>query len=78
MEILSEVGKFWMRVCSGGSKGDPGARPPPAKQNFLNFMQFLGIIWHVCMLAPPPGGIAPPPTRNPGSTPGLAALSNLC
>ena len=36
-----------------------GGRPPD--QNFLNFMQFFGKIWQICMLEPP--------TRNPGSAP---------
>ena len=44
---------------------------PPTDQNFLNFMQFLGKIWQICMLEPTPGGMAPPPTGNPGSAPGL-------
>ena len=52
-------------ITSGGSKG--GAHP--TGQNFLNFMQFFGKIWQICMLAPSPGGLAPPPTRNPGSAP---------
>ena len=43
---------------------------PPTDQNFLNFMQFFGKIWQICMLVPPPEGVAPPPTRNPGYTPG--------
>ena len=49
-------------------RGAPG--PPPTDQNFLNFMQFFGKIWQTCMLAhPPPRGLAPPPTGNPGSAP---------
>ena len=49
-----------------------GGRPgpaPPTDQNFLNFMQFFEKIWQICMLGPPPEGLAPPPTRNPGSAP---------
>ena len=57
-------------VISGGSKGGTLGVHPPTDQNFLNFMQFLGKIWHICMLAPPPGRMAPPPTGNPRSTPG--------
>ena len=38
-------------------------------QNFLNFMQLFGKIWQICMLAPNPGGLVPPPTRNAGSGP---------
>ena len=42
-------------------------------QKFLNFMQFFGkfgkiICWH------PPGGLAPPPTGNPGSAPALDTI----
>ena len=63
---------------SGGSKGALPARPPPA-QNFLNFMHFFGNFGQICMLAPPPGGLAPPPTGNPGSAPGTGNknLTNL-
>ena len=42
---------------SGGSKrggGTPGAHPT-MDQNFLNFMQFFGKTWQICML-----GCAPP------------------
>ena len=43
--------------------------PPPPAQNFLNFMQFFGNFGKiVCWW--PPGGLAPPPTGNPGSAPG--------
>ena len=50
------------------TSGDPFP-PPPNDQNFLNFMQFLGksgkfVCWRPC-----PGGLAPPPTGNPGSAP---------
>ena len=46
-------------MTSGGSTGG----------NFPNFMQFFGKIWQICMLTPPPEGLAPPPTSNPGSAP---------
>ena len=46
-----------------------GAPYPHTDQNFPNFMQFFGKIWQICMLAPPPGGLTPPPARNPGSAP---------
>ena len=42
------------------SVADPRGRSPD--QNFLNFMQFFGKIWQICILAPPP-------TRNPVSAP---------
>ena len=61
--MISQAG-----ILSGGFKGRP---PPHTDQNFLNFMQFLGKIWQICMLASPPGGMAPPPTGNPGSSPEL-------
>ena len=47
----------------------PWRAPTPTDQNFLNFMQFFGKIWQIYMLAPPPGGLAPPPMRNHGSAP---------
>ena len=50
-----------MKLLSGGSKGGAPARVLPKDQNFLNFMQFFGKIWQICMLAPPPEGLAPPP-----------------
>ena len=40
----------------------PGMRPP-TDQNIHNFMQFFGKTWQICMLAPPTGGLAPPPRR---------------
>ena len=41
---------------------------PPTAQNVLNFMQFFHKFMQNHMLAPP-GGLAPPPTGNPGSAP---------
>ena len=59
-------------VCSGGFRVEPPAHapPPPTSQKFLNFMQFFVkfgkiICWR------PPGGLAPPPTGNPGSASGM-------
>ena len=46
--------KAKVTASSGGSK-EGGPHGP----NFLNFMQFLGKIWQICMLAPPLGGMAP-------------------
>ena len=51
------------------SVADPRGGAPPTDQNVLNFLQFFGKIWQICMLAPPPGGLAVPLTRNPGSAP---------
>ena len=42
---------------------DLRGRPP----NFLNFIQFFGKFWQNPRLAPLPGGLAHPPTRNLGS-----------
>ena len=44
--------------------GQAVADPPP-DQNFLNFMQFFGKIWQICILALLPGGLVCTPTRNP-------------
>ena len=46
-------------MTSGGSTGG----------NFPNFMQFLGKIWQICMLAPLREGLASPHRSNPGSAP---------
>ena len=49
--------------ASGGSKGGALGAPPPTDQNFLNFMQFFGKTWQICMLVPPPRRILDPPLR---------------
>ena len=49
--------------------GAPGTCPPTTAQNFRNFMQFFGNFWQNHRLALPHGGLAPPPTGNPGSAP---------
>ena len=38
-------------------------------QSFLNFMQFFDKSGKFVCWRPPPGGLAPPPTGNPGSAP---------
>ena len=53
---------FFVENIINFSKGDVTRQWRTADQNFLNFMQFLGKIWQICMLAPPP-------TRTPGSAP---------
>ena len=50
--------------------GAPGARPPYGPK-FSRFHAVFRKIWQNRMLAPPPRGLAPPPTGNPGSAPAL-------
>ena len=42
-------------------QGGHSRHAPPIDQNPLNFMQFFRKIWQICMLALPPGGLAPLP-----------------
>ena len=49
------------------SCGAPPACPPPYGPKFSYFHAVFGKIWQICMFAPRPGGLAPPPTGNPGS-----------
>ena len=51
--------------CSGGFRG---ARPPHGPK-FSQFHAVFRYIWQNHMLAPPPEGLAPPPTGDPGSAP---------
>ena len=57
----------------GGSSGESrGGAPgtPPLQSNFFAIScSFFGTFWQNCRLAPPPGGLAPLPTGNPGSAP---------
>ena len=48
-------------LSSGGSKG--------GRTKFSQFHAVFRKIWKNCMLAPPSGGLAPPPIGNPGSAP---------
>ena len=57
-----------------GLRGALPARAPPA-QNVCNFMQFFGKCWQYRRFAPLSGGLAPPPTGNPGSAPVLRFIS---
>ena len=53
---------MWIIYVKIDSVADPKGndpRRPLTGQNFLNFMQFLGKTWQICMLASPPGGLAP-------------------
>ena len=54
---------------SGGSKGARGRVPSPGP-NYFNFMQFLGKIDEIVCWCPP-GELASPPRRNPGSATGF-------
>ena len=45
-------------------------------QIFLNFMQFFAIFGKIICWRPPEG-LAPPPTGNPGSTPGNTSLIRI-
>ena len=66
---------FWVELIlttprpsppSGGfTGGAPGARPDMV-QNFLDFMHFF-VKFDKIVCWRPPGGLAPPPTGNPGS-----------
>ena len=57
---------------SGGS--NPGALPHYGPK-FSQFHAVFGKILQNRMLAPPPGGLASPPTRNPGSAPAKDGIS---
>ena len=63
---------IFRRIPSGGFRG--GARPA---QNFLNFMQFFAKFGKIICWRPPPGGLAPPPTGNPGSAPEFPSMYTL-
>ena len=54
-------------ISSGGSKGEGGR--PSYGPKFSQFHAFFGKFWQYHRLAPPPGGLAHPPTGNPGSAP---------
>ena len=68
--ILRGIGNYCCqkksKYISGRSKGDVKHRPPGGPNSF-NFMQLLGKFWQNRMMAPPPGGLASPPRRNPES-----------
>ena len=56
------MGQYTLADQRGGVRDAPLGGP-----NSFNFMQFFGKIWQNHMLKPP-GGLAPPPRGNPGST----------
>ena len=60
-------------LFSGGSKG--GA-PPHGPKIFSISCSFFGNFWQNCRLAPPPLGLVPPPTGNPGSAPAFKCKNN--
>ena len=64
---INKLGGMTMPSSGGSKEAPPGACPPT--QNFLNSMQFFGKCWQYRRLAPPPGGLVPPPVGNPGSAP---------
>ena len=70
VEILVHKSQFTLN--SGGSKGGAPGVCPPTVQNFLNFMQFFGKFDKIIGWRPLSGGLAPPPTGNPGSAPAPA------
>ena len=49
--------------------GAPPVCASPYGPKFSQFHVVLWNIWQNCRLAPPPGGLVPPPTGNPGSAP---------
>ena len=53
-------------------------RAPPYDPKFSQFHAVFHKIWQNHMLAPLPGGLAPPPTGNPGSAPGDEPKSTSC
>ena len=61
--------------CSGGSKGMPLARPPPAPYGQIffsiscSFSEILAKSYVDAPPPPPPGGLVLPPEGNPGSAP---------
>ena len=55
-------------LLSGGFRGRP-RRVPPYGPKFSQFHPVFHKIWQNHMLPPPPRGLAPPPTGNPGSAP---------
>ena len=62
---LYEVQKTFhgLSLCSTGYSGESKV------QNFLIFMQFFGKFGKIISYLPLPGGLALPPTENPGSAP---------
>ena len=66
-DIQSEVSGSKEKMDSSFEKSGKGLNTcfTSTAQNFLNFMQFVRT--H-------PGGLAPPPTGNPGSVPGVCSF----
>ena len=73
--LFSDYNVMWL-LCSGGFRGNAPSVRPPYSPKFSQFHAVFGKIWQNHMLAPP-GGLAPPPMGNPGSTPALPSYSKL-
>ena len=56
-------------VTSSGHWLVADLRPPPHGPKCSQFHAVFGKFWQYHRLASPPGGLAPPPTGNPGSAP---------
>ena len=58
-----------VKILSGGFReGAPGA-PPLRPKIFSISCSFLQNLAKIICWCPPPGGLGPPPTRNPGCAP---------
>ena len=55
-------------MCAVADPGGAHGATPLRTKIFLISCSFSGKIWQICMLAPPP-------TRNPGSAPGVATYT---
>ena len=51
---------WWNRLSFSGGSKPPPPPSPRTDQSFLNFMQFWGKIWQICILAPSAGGLGAP------------------
>ena len=71
--VYQTVGHLWSRkhvfylLAVADLRGGAGDARPPRGSKFFQFHAVFGKIRQICMLAPPPGELAPPPQGNPGS-----------
>ena len=70
-KIIDRISRYVQVADLGGA---PGAHPPYGSK-FSQFHAVFRKIWQNHMLAPP-RGLAPPPTRNPGSAPVFCVKSS--